>query len=176
MPSRVSTHSSILLSHTQLAPGRAKAPESIKGPAQGQNARPRGIPGRNSGILNSGCDAGLGPPQRLRETCVSRGHAAIVKRMNVNGHPNTLIPGAVKQTTTPVRELRDMQRVAFKLILDEKTKASDVAQLMRAHVAAGQHRCELLMRAKPKPVDVTQVRKSKKPKVQDAPFSDPSVS
>lgn len=79
--------------------------------------------------------------------------------MNPNGHPSTLIPNAAGKVTSPTRELRDMQRVAYKLIMDGEAKASDVAQLMRAHVAAGQHRCELLMRAKPKPVDISTLPK-----------------
>lgn len=52
-------------------------------------------------------------------------------------------------------QLRGMQEVAYGLITDEETKASDVAQLMRAYVAAEQQRNVLRMRPAPKPIDVS---------------------
>jgi hypothetical protein len=54
-----------------------------------------------------------------------------------------------------LRELREMQMVAYALVKAADTKPSDVAQLMRAHVAAEQQRNILRMRPAPKPIDVS---------------------
>lgn len=66
-----------------------------------------------------------------------------------------------------------MQQVAFKLCTDPDTKPSDVAQLMRAHVAAEQQRNILRMRPAPKPIDTTQLRKNKRGRQATAAASDP---
>ena len=64
--------------------------------------------------------------------------------------------------TSVLRELRDMQIVAYGLVCDPETKPSDVAQLMRAHVAAEQQRNVLRMRPAPKPVDTTLLKTKKR--------------
>lgn len=58
-----------------------------------------------------------------------------------------------------------MQQVAYKLVIDPETKPSDVAQLMRAHVAAEQQRNILRMRPAPKPIDVSPKIRARKPSV-----------
>ena len=63
-----------------------------------------------------------------------------------------------------LRELREMQQIAYALTKDPETKPSDVAQLMRAHVAAEQQRNILRMRPAPKPIDTTTMqRKTRAP-------------
>lgn len=58
-------------------------------------------------------------------------------------------------------ELREMQKVAYARVMDEKTEDKDVAQLLRAYVTAEQQRNILRMRPNPKPIDVTELRKAR---------------
>lgn len=59
-------------------------------------------------------------------------------------------------------ELRQMQVVAFSRVVNGETEDKDVAQLMRAYVAAEQQRNVLRMRPAPKPVDVTALAKARR--------------
>lgn len=57
-----------------------------------------------------------------------------------------------------LRELREMQKVAYDRVMDHNTEDKDVAQLLRAYVTAEQQRNILKMKPVPKPIDVTILR------------------
>lgn len=60
-----------------------------------------------------------------------------------------------------LRELRDLQLVAYADCQSEATKPAERAQLMRAYVALEQQRNVLRMRPAPKPVDVAELERAK---------------
>lgn len=66
-----------------------------------------------------------------------------------------------------LRELREMQQIAYADCQDDETKPAERAQLMRAYVALEQQRNVLRMRPAPKPIDVQP--KLRKPKTSPGP-------
>ena len=69
-----------------------------------------------------------------------------------------------------LRELREMQEVAYSLCRDSDAKPSDVAQLMRAYVACDQQRNVLRMRPAPKPIDVSDRQAKRRSRSQAVPL------
>ncbi len=86
----------------------------------------------------------------------------VLHELEMNRNTSGLIPNAAGRTTTPLRELRDMQRIAYRDVMSEKCPESARAQLMRAYVEMQRERDGMRMRPRPKPVDTTAAKAQKR--------------
>lgn len=89
-------------------------------------------------------------------------------------NPENLAHGVAN--LSPLAQIRRMQRVLFDRTQDEETEDKVISQLACAWERLEGRKAAITMRPAPKPVDVSTFQKRRKPRVNDSPFSDPSVS
>lgn len=82
-------------------------------------------------------------------------------------------PGPHPRASTSKMQAIELQKLLMEDARNEE-KGAVRAQIARAWVDVQEMRLRLAMKAPPKPIDTLLLKKQRKPKSNDSPFSDPS--